>query len=216
MRDSIVDAETESGPTVTPNGPDTLRELLDEFESLVQAQGSPVKNQLGVGLDRGTIVQQLTGIGIEPPEELVVWFGWHNGLAAPAGGRLRGDALPPCIIPSTLNKAIGRYYRDKDADHGEGPWDSAPGWLMLSNTTSGLAIFCSDDPDNPPRIRSVDMDHPLWEVESTQQVVSLCTAVSYWIRALELGVHSWNRATEKWDYDPSRIPPLLLRSGLVT
>ncbi len=52
--------------------------------------------------------------------------------------------------------------------------------------------------------------------ESSQQFVSLCTVVSYWLRSVELGVRSWNRETGQWDYNFSRIPPLLLDSGLVT
>jgi hypothetical protein len=86
---------------------------------------------------------------------------------------------------------------------------------MLNSSQDGLAISCQDNPTKAPLVRSADMDNPLWAEHSSQQVVSLCTAVSYWIRTVELGVHSWNRETQRWDYDSSRIPPLLNRSGLV-
>jgi len=215
VHEQLVDTETEFGPTVTPNSPAVLRQLLDEFEDIVRAQGAPVDGHLAPGISRETLTEQLGSVGLAPPEELVTWFAWHNGLQQPPGGRLRADCLPPCITPSSLARALGRYYTDADADHEEGPWNSAPGWLMLNSSQDGLAISCQDNPTKAPLVRSADMDNPLWAEHSSQQVVSLCTAVSYWIRTVELGVHSWNRETQRWDYDSSRIPPLLNRSGLV-
>jgi hypothetical protein len=215
MKCVLIDTETKFGPSVSPNGPDVLRRLLEEFEELVRSQGAPVDNQLGAPLDRETIVEMLAPIGLTPPEELLAWFGWHNGLTAPPGGRLRGDALSPCIIPSTLEQAVERYYTEADDDHEEGRWDAAPGWLFLDATQDGLAVFCGDDPAVAPLVRSADDESPLWAEESSQQVVSLCTAVSYWIRSVELGVHRWNRSTGQWDYNYDAASPLLLRTSLV-
>ena len=215
MHEQLVDTETEFGPSVTPNSPAVLRQLLDEFEDIVRAQGAPIDGHLAPGLSREVIAEKLDTIGMRPPDELVTWFAWHNGLQQPPGGRLRADCLPPCLIPSTLDSALERYYTDADADHEEGRWDVAPGWLMLDHTMDGLAIHCGDDPTRAPLVRAVNMENPLWAEHSSQQVVSLCTAVSYWIRSLELGVHRWNREAQQWDYDYWRITPLLDKSGLV-
>jgi len=215
MHEQLVDTETEFGPTVTPNSPAVLRQLLDEFEDIVRAQGAPVDGHLAPGISRETLTEQLGSVGLAPPEELVTWFAWHNGLRPTFGGKLRVDCLPPFITPSALDTAIERYYTDADADHEDGRWDAAPGWLMLDNTVNRLAVHCGGDPNSPPLIRAVDMENPLWAEHSSQQAISLCTAVSHWIRALELGVYVWNMNDRAWDYTYSRIPPLLLKTGMV-
>jgi len=76
--------------TVDGAGPDLLQELLDRYEAEIRQRCVPLWESMRPGLSRGEIVDRLGAAGLPAPEELVVWWMWHDGHELPHHGGLLG------------------------------------------------------------------------------------------------------------------------------
>ena len=215
---------TPLGPTAEAAGPGLLRALLEKLENAVSAVGSPAGQWLEDGIAPDEVEAQLSAVGLIPSDELIVWFGWHNGIrhAATAG---IGARVLPFLIPASLSEAIGRY-RSLVLDFvvpPEGPVGGDPrvlaggtgfGWLNLCNDNYGFAVACRSEPRYLPRVRLI-VDE--WDDDPrSYQAVSLCTLVTWWIQAIEDGAVRWDNQNNLWtDPDPELLPPLQVEVGMV-
>lgn len=86
-----------------------------------------------------------------------------------------------------------------------GNWQ--PEWTMLvPGMGCGILVNHMSDPDVAPLVRN------LWELTfdpqegSTQQVVSLCTPVTWWIQAIRSGGWAWDTENSVWRIHQSALP----------
>lgn len=208
---------TDRGPCAQPNGPEALGLLLAEYENRLRDLGIPTRELLRPGVSRGRVIDTMAEIGLTPPEELIVWFGWHNGAVYPSPIEEKG--VPSMVISHygqslSVEVAVEKH-KLRSTFPAEIGWNYDPGWLTLGPDSFGIAVKCNDAVGDVPLVRHVNDEHPLRDLESSHQVVSLCTLIAWQIDALEQGVYEWSASEQKWDYHYDRIPALVRATGMM-
>ena len=183
---------TEDGPTVVGAGPDLLRRLLTELERELAAQAVPV-DLLLPGVDGGEVRRSLQKAGRDAPDEIVVWFEWHNGVRPDADGDYV-HVLPRFDLWS-LRTVVET---EPDLPYGKEDWEWDPDWVQLAGDHNGLIYKGKRDPALPALIRAMD---PIATAahNAQQQAVSLCTPVTWWIDELRKGWIRWDSSLNHWD-----------------
>lgn len=200
---------------VTPNGPMArgssaamLRELLDEYEDKLERLGGPVRETMLPGLDRVEIEAKLASRGLAMPEEIAVWYGWHNGYK-------RGPVMTqgiPIIFPTTLDQSLKAYddseglyaWADENGvDYESVAFGAVRGWLPLQGISEAIAVQCVIPGDEPPRVIRANASFTEPGLEHRNRAVSLCTVISRWIESAEIGAFRWDPDRRYWhvDYD---------------
>lgn len=192
------------GPVLVGASERLLGQLLLELEEEMARSGAPLTASQGLSEDE--VRAGLSSIQLQPPPELLVWFGWHNGSTAQA---TRGSTphLPNFSIAS-LSDAIERYratVQDFTPPEGLDPdfFDSGAGagWLRLGRSNIGLAVECNTL--SAPRIHFATEDFN--EAPANYRAVSLCTFVGWRIYGLRSGAYRWNAHSQNWVTDVSRL-----------
>lgn len=200
------------GPVTEGAGPSQLGSLLAEFEQALRQRGVPIDAWLQPGIPSDTVTSALAEVNLVPSEELLVWFGWHNGRAATTvQERATTSATIPNFVPASLEEAV-RQYRESvlefqvpaSLDPELFYFGAGPGWLRLGSSLYGCAIDCSADPVLPIAIRSADPDFVLSAGEGLYQAVSLCTLVTWWLEGLDHGAYEWRG--EQWAIHDELLP----------
>ena len=216
----------------TPHGPmagsasaGLLRELLEEFEREARSAGAPTDLWLDDGIGASEVISELADVGLIANDELITWFGWHNGIrdAATAGA---GSRVLPFIIPASLDAAIHRY-RDLVLDFvippngsiGGNPTDmrgAGFGWLNLEADNYGLAVACRSEARFTPLVRRIEDDWDDPAARGKLQVVSLCTLVTWWTQGIRNGAVVWESESHLWsEPDTAKLPLLQVDTWFV-
>ena len=193
------------GPTTVPSGAAVLARLLVEFEELVTALGSPISDWLNPPVDPVEVTQKLAAYDLVANEEVLEWFGWHNGLRDRSQSAALTFPLLPGFGPASIDEAL-RTYRMTVVDFAVPMADDARyysrgvghGWLLLSLDAFGFAVDCTGEFSQPPLVRK-PMDEYIDEgFAGKLQAVSLCTLVTWWIEALNSGATRWDAGSQQW------------------
>jgi hypothetical protein len=205
---------TPHGPMADGSSPALLAELLDQVEEEFTAAGAPLDRWLAAGIGADEVSGRLAEVGLAAPDELLVWFGWHNGLAPAHDGEFPQRALPN-FVPASIELAVG-LYRDMVLNFEAPPrvprhhfmFGAGEGWLRIVDDLRGCAVDCSGGTPSarPPRIRSADDQFDEDDPNKLGQAVSLCTYVTWWLESLHTGAISWNLAEQRWDIDFADMP----------
>jgi len=206
-------AQTSDGPMALHSTPQLLRKLLLNLEAECRRAGIDVDSWLKPGIDESEVRLALSGAGLSCPDELVIWYGWHNGHTRPVP-RTGGPPLPRLSMMS-VEEAVDVYteklkskpatlqqFPDFDIDH---HWGAGSGWLRLDQNVHGVAIDCSLE-TVPPRVRFPNEDFQ-YETGGRFRAVSLCTYVTWQIYGLRQGGFKYNVTTATWDVDSGRLAP---------
>ncbi len=211
---------TPDGPMLEGASPQRLRELLEQYEAALTSLGSPVADYLNPGISRLEIDAKLSSRGLRCPEELVVWFRWHNGVVRRPGILIGGL---PVIRMATLDEALKTYDDSRgdlelalseELDYDSLTYGAGEGWLRLETSSEAVAVECNEPGDAPPRIRSANVSFAERETELTDRAVSLCTPISRWIQAAERGAFTWMSDDYRWTVDIRLVPSDLTKSIL--
>jgi len=185
---------TPEGFSVEGASPDLLRELLDRFASTTARLGAPIEDYLNPGISEAEIEDSLGKVGLVPPDELVAWWGWHNGTAP-------GRNLPLSLDLRSLEISLELYRRQI---FGPNQWEWQRSWIpIVGNDPAGIAIDCSAPRDRPPLVRPVNGSIGTHPDDSDRQAVSLCTVVTWWLLARENGWTYVSADKNFWDVDRS-------------
>jgi hypothetical protein len=193
------------GWQLSDSSPQKLRSLLDDFDAALAAVDVDINSVLAPGIAESEVRSRFQSIGLVAPDELVVWFGWHNGLGAAPGKTWVGK--PPFMSQASLDWMTERYLYDIEEAVPAGVW--VPGWVCLDDTKD-VAAFCSGDAAGSPAVRVFDTELLPEELSPGRQVLSLCTLLSWWVEAIETGMATPTTATGDlaWDYDNKRLMEL--------
>lgn len=185
------------GLTVENAGAELLVELLSAFDRASDEQGAPADEYFAPGLSRSRISDDLAEIGLSSPDELLVWWSWHNGLRS-ARQISYHDQLD-------LGSAIQLYL---DVEIGT-DWDYQwhPDWIRTSGTGNiGGAVSCAPG-SRAPLVRFVSPEYTGTQPgETARQVVSLCTPITWALTGIRDGWRWWDTAHQFWEEDLNRIP----------
>ena len=182
--------------------PEDFLALLDRFEDRVRATGAGVTGLLAPGIPEAQVRAELAEIGMEPAQELVTWFGWHNGLTT-ATPKSLGDG---CLIrwcPLSLRESIEEWQRQ---DRGTEPWQWKPTWLPvgLFGGPQRLAVDCTPPQAHQATIRMTSPEAMLFDESEVPSVIGFATVVGWWLEAIEQGWYYFVPEADAWDW-PRRM-----------
>ena len=189
---------TPNGFTVEGASPELLGELLDNYARELKRTSPRIYGAMLPGLPKSKISDELGAIGIEPPEEVLVWWNWRNGFRPLVPIGLRHAQL-------RLEDAVYMYRRSSlgtDIDQ----WN--PHWIHIAGSGNDGDAVCCQRSDEPPLVRAVssfDIGTQPYE-DPLRQVVSLCTPVTWWLLSIAKGWNSWDPITGFWGWDDSQYP----------
>lgn len=144
----------------------SLRSLLPQLEVHLAEQHAPIVGHLRPGADRRQIEAALGERGVAPSEELLTWWGWHDGtdLAERYGGTFvpqPGNRLLTSWHLASVAESVDTY------DLMQRIWEGTlpPGWWpvlgmsvpaqLCADTAGSGALFLVDVhsglPDDPPQ-----------------------------------------------------------------
>jgi hypothetical protein len=206
---------TADGPLAVGSSPDLLRRLLLECDREVRDLGLQVGGWYNPALDESYARERLAMAGLSASEEVLTWFGWHNGYSRPF------PYATPSPIPRFtmlgLDDAITVYEHElrstRDALQSGmqiDSWGTGEGWLRLDLDVHGLAIDCSSD-SALPRIRFATDEFPYYP--DRFRAVSLCTYVTWMLYGLRNGGFIAHPDRSEWDIDFHKIAPTQLAAG---
>jgi hypothetical protein len=175
---------TAQGPQLNGAGPALLATMLPDLEDALTRAGAPVAD-LSPGIERSAVEQELAKLGLECPEELIVWLGWHNGATDQFNHILPGYEF------WNLDLIVTRHLDMRGWPHGTEDWQWDPHWLQFLGDNNGLAMWCDEPRRSQPVIRRIDATESMSREPTPFQAVSLCTIVSWWISAIEVGYLQW-------------------------
>jgi hypothetical protein len=185
-----------------------LAELLDEFQDLLIQQGFPVDGAFNDGIGESEVRNRLARINLTPPDELLVWFKWHDGQPLPP--------IPPLARATSIQSflsidhAIDEYLDEPEIGVNDGAWH--PDWLLIG---THLAVSCGESTTTAPLIRAVYPDVRTEPHDKFYVRRSLCAPVQYWIENLKAGAHYWDAEAQLWQREISSLAMLPESNGFV-
>ena len=191
------------GLTVEGASPGLLSELLEAYSFELKARDRMTFDALLPGLEPEEIHEKFATIGLEPPEELVVWWGWRNGF------RL-GNYVGARPLQLTVAQAVRLYEAETlgittPATHDPLVWN--PSWIRVAGGGSrSVAVRCGQRA--VPLVRYVDPEFTGsqdWE-SAEHQVVSLCTVVTWQLLAIAKRWTVFDQRSGIWVTDWDRYP----------
>lgn len=203
---------TPKGLSVEGAGANLLAELLDKLEQELRKQGVPVDEYFCPGAPAAEVRSTFANNGLVAPDEAVVWFGWHDGV-----DRSRpSDKVLPKFFSWSLSETVTSRLKLDPNFIGFEDWQVDPRWMQILGEQYGITVRCDDVPENPPLVRALTFAEPSYASTYThQQVVSLCTPVTWWIEALRQGLFTWLPEFDGWDIQDRKLPGDRSRTGIV-
>jgi hypothetical protein len=202
------------GPLAQGSSPELLSALLSELDEMLLANKVPVADLLSPGVSEEYVLSQMGSVGLTPPAELLVWFGWHNG-ATRAEGRpsIAGVALPAFVpgsvrssgahyrlhlgVPETSTNVVGELDPDLEALYvGMG---GGVGWFPLAADGNGMLIECNISAGTAPKLHSYDLEFDSPDARHLLRAVSLCTIATWWLEEISSGAWAWDADRKAWD-----------------
>ena len=124
---------------------DRLASLLPLLERRLREFGAPIADAFRPGAAPGRVREALAAAGLDAHEDLVVWWGWHDGAeAVPAGSITSAETslVSPWFMP-TLEQAI-RLRRERHAIYREVAEGSDMAGLDASFPQSWLPVVTTE------------------------------------------------------------------------
>jgi len=190
---------TPDGPSVESASAALLVDLLNTLDDELRRVGVAVDRFLRPGAHPDFVREVFDRNGLVAPDEAVVWFSWHDGPARVEGGN---HPLPRFDIWS-IEEAEARRQSAGAQQLGPGPDEWNPDWFQILGPAAGVAVLCSAAPDAPMLVRALSHTRELGtqREQTQQQVVSLCTPVSWWIEGIRMGWYTWVSSASGWNFD---------------
>jgi len=174
--------------------PDRLHRALERLEAVLAAQGHPVVDGLQPGIKENEVRGRLAQWGLDPPEDLITYFGWHNGYVTPAGRDFHGE-IGSGVRPMSLAQACQAYEEgvrfDLETLVEHTGWADGTEWFPVVVSTSGRYVLMDCRRDTPSR-GSVAGWENLEMTEPQFRPATLAQPVEWWAEYFETGVWRWD------------------------
>lgn len=183
----------------------TLTESLNALVSEHDRIGSPLRSRLRPGRTPAEVEKTLAGLGLQPPDEVVELFGWHE-IHDPPGADARVSWFWPGTpyrldevvrayrqfvdIGGVTPDALAEFVRDPSpASTFTGFWRTD--WLPILYGEEDYAIECGDGPRATGAVWRVNW-HPDPQFETARLAVSLTLFVERIVELFRLGAYEWS------------------------
>lgn len=177
-----------------------LVDLLTALEEEWRRQGAPIADLLAPGLTDQDIDALVDPVGLRLPQELRVWWRWHDGLAHVPDAWPEGSIGPGDWHPMSLREAVDRYREelpDRPDPAGDLYWRAT--WFPFAIMSNDVLFVdtAATSPDGeaaPVRYRAWFG----WFNYEVDQAPSLTATVQKWLRALREGYFWWEPREHVW------------------
>jgi hypothetical protein len=205
--------ETDS-PSQMPGAEEPLEEVLAELEDRLLTIGAGVAGLLAPGLSEDQVRTRLGELGMEPPGELVTWFGWHDGLINPDPAFERYDRVIRWH-PMTLEQCIQDW---SGQPRGPEDWQWDPTWLPVGHydNSSRLTVDCTPPQQRLARLSAYGAEEGGFGRCAAPVVIGLAGVVRWWLDALDAGHITYVPEADMFDVgNGNRIPWERARTFLI-
>jgi len=189
---------------------------LRNLERLLVQQEAPVVRRLQPPASPGAFAAIESEFGLRCPNELKLWWEWHNGTNVKPHEKASKASIGPLFEFLGAEEALNvtrdsrALAQEIDPDEPEIYWGQF--WLALG-TDGRVACDLARDPDSPVTILDVDYHKASHPGAAVAQ--SLGEMVRWWIEALESGAWSYDLEHDRWQRIYELIPPERDQTGLV-
>jgi len=173
-------------PSQAPGVEESLGEVLAELEERLVTTGAGVAGLLAPGLSEDQVRSRLGELGMEPPGELVTWFGWHDGLVKHPDPAF--EQFYPVIRwhPMSLEQCILDW---TGQPRGAEDWQWDPTWLPIGHygNSDRLTVDCTPPQQWPARLSIYSAEEGGFGRCDAPVVTGFAGVVRWWLDALDAG-----------------------------
>lgn len=183
--------------------------MMDELWEALRSVGAPVVDHARPGLTEEQVHQLMAPTYLHPPQEVVVWWTYHNGTDLSAGPKRYispskdlislEEALSLRESMELVNWRMARQSRLDDV-----PWDDMwrDGWLPLIVRDRPMIVCdCSREYRRTTPLRRSEIGDLAAEQTYEVRAPSIGTMVQLWIGAIRDGLWTINPETGSWQRD---------------
>ncbi len=211
--------ETPDGPMLEGSSAARLGELLVDYEAILSELSGTLESTMMPGIEPVEVEVKLASRGLSCPDEIAVWFGWHNGVRL-IDGRRRGGI--PLFHPHSLDEALHVYDLNRaelerayaeGVDYELATYGAGEGWIQLDPLAESIAVECVRGGAQSPRVRRPNIDFADPFFAGKFRAVSLCTVVASWIESARNSAFSWLETEQRWQVHREHL--LTARTGSI-
>jgi cell wall assembly regulator SMI1 len=189
---------------------------LRTLERLLAEQEAPVIKRLQPPASSKAFAAIESEFGLPLPDELRLWWGWHDGTDVKPHERAAKASIGPLFEILGAEEALKvtcesrKLALEIDPNEPEVYW--GPTWLAIG-TDGRVACDISVRPDSPVSV--LDVDYHKTAHPGAVVVQSLGEMVRWWTEALESGAWRYDDEHDRWERRYELVPPERDQSGLV-
>jgi hypothetical protein len=150
------------------------------------------------------------------PNELRVWWSWHDGTSQGQGASLIQSSIGPTFFALSAAGAVEASQELRAGAEEDAPQDPdslwASSWVAIGSQ-GRVACECKIPADAPVPV--LDVDYHKTAYPGAVVCHSLGRMVQWWIEALESGAWRYDQGLSRWERIFERIPPERDQTGLV-
>jgi|SRR5215203_3691282 len=189
---------------------------LKELERLLVVQEAPVIKRFQPSVFPEVLAAIESELGLPLPDELRLWWRWHNGTDVKSHERAAKASIGPLFEFLGAEEAMKATLESRalalEIDPNEPDVYWGPTWLAIG-TGGRVACEVAIGPDVPVSVLDVDYHKAAHPGAVVAQ--SLGEMVRWWIEALESGAWRYDDEHNRWERVYELIPPERDRTGLV-
>jgi cell wall assembly regulator SMI1 len=191
-------------------------EQLTKLERLLAEQKAPVVKRFQPPASNYVLAAIESEFELPLPEELRLWWGWHDGTDVKPHERSAKASIGPLFEFLSAEEALKatreakELAEDIDPNEPETYWGRT--WLAIG-TDGRVACDLAQGPDAPLSI--LDVDYHKTSRPGRSVAKSLGEMVQWWIEALESGAWRYDDEHDRWERRYELVPPERDRTGLV-
>jgi cell wall assembly regulator SMI1 len=187
--------------------PQRLRDALRRADDVLARAGAPVVRGLQPGLGADEVRDQMASLGLTAPDDLLVWFGWHNGYRAPPG-EVPDRNMFYLALPMSLVELVSRYSENYFEAQIEELGEPNMRWFPvvgIDSTWSHIVMDCGHDPTTAGQVAGFNAHSAFaWYVART-----LAEPVEWWLEFVDTGLWRYDdayaRFTPAYSYDEGSL-----------
>jgi cell wall assembly regulator SMI1 len=178
--------------------------LLNDLEQRWRDRGAFIAGALLPGLSDEEIDALTEPVGLQLPAEARRWWAWHDGASPQVPGLDIAATLGPVREFRPLAHAVRDCQQWRELMDEDDPCGWKHGWLPIDGNKRPTVFDCGGAFDAPVPVRSYFVEDPTAGQDGVESIGEL---VSIWIRAIDSGAWSYERAGDQWRYDHGRLDP---------
>lgn len=163
---------------------ESLADVLAELEGRLHTLGAGVAALLAPGLSEDQVRSRLAELGMEPPGELVTWFGWHDGLLDHPDPAL--EQFYPVIRwhLMSLEQCLQDWFGQP---RGAEVWQWDPTWLPIGHygNADRLTVNCTPPQQRSARLSIYSAEEGGFGRCEAPIVTGFAGVVRWWLDALD-------------------------------